>query len=51
MQDQESVEKLGIDFQRLARKAYLSTGETEFDRMLKGKFIFASEMAEEAGGP
>ena len=38
MQDQESVEKLVLDLQRLARKAYHSMHETEFDRMLKGRF-------------
>ena len=41
MQDQESVEKLGLDWQRLARKAYPGMGETEFDRMLKGRFYQA----------
>ena len=41
MQDQESVEKLGLDLQRLARKAYPGMGETEFDRMLKGRFYQA----------
>ena len=39
MQDKESIEKLGLDLQRLARKAYPSMGETEFDRMLKGRFF------------
>ena len=38
MQDKESVEELGLDLQRLARKAYPGMGKTEFDRMLKGKF-------------
>ena len=28
MQDQESVEKLGLDLQRLARKAYPGMGKT-----------------------
>ena len=41
MQDQESVEKLGLDLQRLARKAYPSMGETELDHMLKGRFYQA----------
>ena len=41
MQDQESVEKLGLDLQRLAQKAYPSMGETECDRMLKGRFYQA----------
>ncbi len=41
MQDQESVEKLGLDLQRLVRKAYPSMGETKFDRMLKDKFYQA----------
>ena len=38
MQDQVSLEKLGLDLQRLARKANPGMGETEFDRILKGRF-------------
>ena len=39
MQDKKSVEKLGLDLQRLARKAYPSMGETKFNGILKGRFF------------
>ena len=41
MQDKESVEKLGLDLQRLAHKAFPSIGEPEFERLLKGRFFQA----------
>ena len=41
MQVKESVEQLGIDLMSLGRKAFPKTCETEFDRMLKGRFFQA----------
>ena len=37
MQDTQSVEDVGIQLQRLARKAFPKSGAKEFDRMLKGQ--------------
>ena len=41
MQDTQSVEDVGIQLQRLARKAFPKSGAREFDRMLKGRFYQA----------
>ena len=41
MQGTESVEKLGLSLQKLARKAFPSTTGKEFDRLLKGRFFQA----------
>ena len=41
MQDQQSVEELGVQLQKLERKAFLGSGPREFDRMLKGHFYQA----------
>ena len=41
MQDQQSVEELGVQLQKLGRKAFLGSGPREFDRMLKGRFYQA----------
>ena len=41
MQDQQSVEELGVQLQRLGRKAFVKSGPKEFDRMLKGRFYQA----------
>ena len=40
-QNNESVEQLGIDLQRLGRKAFPSSKGKEFDRLLKGRFFQA----------
>ena len=40
-QGNESVEQLGIDLQRLGRKAFPSSQGKEFDRLLKGRFFQA----------
>ena len=41
MQDQQSVEELGVQLQKLGRKAFLGTGPREFDQMLKSHFYQA----------
>ncbi len=41
MQGEESIEKLGIDLQRLARKAFPKAMGKEFDRLIKGRFFQA----------
>ena len=41
MQDTQSVEEVGIQLQRLARKAFPKSEAKEFDRMLKGRFYQA----------
>jgi hypothetical protein len=38
MQDSQSIEQLGIDLQRLARKAFPSIARKEQDILLKGRF-------------
>ena len=40
-QDKQSVEQLGMDLQRLARKAFPKMDKKEFDRLLKGRFYQA----------
>ena len=40
-QGSETVEQLGIDLQRLGRKAFPSSQGKEFDRLLKGRFFQA----------
>ena len=40
-QGNETVEQLGIDLQRLGRKAFPSSQGKEFDRLLKGRFFQA----------
>ena len=40
-QDKQSVEQLGMDLQRLARKAFPKMDMKEFDRLLKGRFYQA----------
>ncbi len=39
MQEQQTVEQLGIELQRLGRKAFPNADSKEFDRMLKGRFF------------
>ena len=39
MQTSESIEQLEIDLMSLGRKAFPKICETEFDRMLKGRFF------------
>ena len=39
--DGESVEQLGLELQRLGRRAFPSTEGPEFDRLLKGRFFQA----------
>ena len=41
VQEDESVEQLGLELQRLGRKAYPSTDGKDFDRLLKGRFFQA----------
>ncbi len=41
IQDKQSVETLGVELQRLGRKAFPMSGHNEFDRMLKGQFYQA----------
>ena len=41
MQEQQTVEQLGIELQRLGRKAFPNADSKEFDRMLKGRFFQA----------
>ena len=41
MQEQQTVEQLGIELQRLGRKAFPNANSKEFDRMLKGRFFQA----------
>ena len=41
MQDQQSVEELGVQLQKLGRKPFLGSGHKEFDQMLKGHFFQA----------
>ena len=41
MQEQQTVERLGIEFQRLGRKAFPNADSKELDRMLKGHFFQA----------
>ena len=40
-QEDETVQELGMDLQKLARKAFLSMEGKEFDCMLKGRFYQA----------
>ena len=41
VQTDESIERLGMDLQKLGRKAFSSTEGKEFDRLLKGRFYQA----------
>lgn len=41
MQDRQSVEELGMELQRLGRKAFPTSEMKEFDRILKGRFYQA----------
>ena len=41
MQQEESIEQLGIELQNLGRKAFPRMKEEEFDRLLKGRFFQA----------
>ena len=41
LQGEDSVEQLGLDLQTLGRRAFLSVGAKEFDRMLKGRLYQA----------
>ena len=41
VQTDESIERLGMDLQKLGRKAFPSTGGKDFDRLLKGRFYQA----------
>ena len=41
MQEQQSVEELGVQLQRLGRKSLLGSGPKEFGWMLKGHFYQA----------
>ena len=41
MQTDESIERLGMDLQKLGRKAFPSTEGRDFDRLLKGRFYQA----------
>ena len=41
MQENESIEQLGIELQNLGRKALPRMKEEEFDRLLKGRFFQA----------
>ena len=41
VQENESVEQLGLELQRLGRKAFPSTDGKDFDRLLKGRFFQA----------
>ena len=41
VQGEETVEKLGMDIQKLGRKAFPTTGGKELDRLLKGRFYQA----------
>ena len=41
MQENESIEQLGITVQRLGRRAFPSMNEKEFDRLIKGRFFQA----------
>ena len=38
MQDKQGVEELGVELQKLGRKAFPTSGPKEFDRMMKGTF-------------
>ena len=42
MQDNQTVEEVGVRLQKLARKAFSGIGPKEFDRLLKGRFYQAS---------
>ena len=41
MQNKQSVEELGMELQKLGRKAFSTSGMKEFDRILKGRFYQA----------
>ena len=41
MQEQQSVEQLGIELQSLARRAFPEASQKEFDRLVKGRFFQA----------
>ena len=41
MQEQQSVEQLGIELQALARRAFPESSPKEFDRLVKGCFFQA----------
>ena len=41
MQEPQTVEQLGVELQRLGRKAFPNADSKEFDRMLKGRFFQA----------
>ena len=41
MQDNQTVEEVGVRLQKLARKAFSGIGPKEFDRLLKGRFYQA----------
>ena len=41
MQEQQSVEQLGIELQSLARRAFPESSQKEFDRLVKGRFFQA----------
>ena len=41
MQAKQSVEELGVELQKLGRKAFPTSGAKEFDRIIKGRFYQA----------
>lgn len=41
VQSDETIQELGMDLQKLARKAFPLMADKEFDRMLKGRFYQA----------
>ena len=41
MQEQQSVEQLGIELQALARRAFPESSPKEFERLVKGRFFQA----------
>ena len=44
LQGDESVEQLGMDLQRMARRAFSNMPEVEFNRLLKGRFFQALQV-------
>ena len=44
LQGDESVEQLGMDLQRMARRAFSNMPEAEFNRLLKGRFFQALQV-------
>ena len=41
VQDNQSVEQLGLELQKVAQKAFPSLSGDDFDRLLKGRFYSA----------